>query len=47
MVGGTACPPLAGTHYELISQLIDDILAHVDEFKYKWGFLSEFNKLNI
>jgi hypothetical protein len=35
------------TRYELISQLVDDILVRIQEFQYKWGFLSEFNKVKF
>ena len=35
------------TRYELISQLVEDILACIEEFKYKWEFLPDFNKLNL
>ncbi len=35
------------TRYVLISKLVDDIFAHMQEFQYRWGFLWDFNKLNL
>ncbi len=35
------------TRYELISQLVDDVLAHVEEFQYKWSFLPDLSNFNL